>query len=162
VDLFEINEAFSVVPMAAMKDLAIPHEKVNVHGGAVALGHPIGASGTRTLVTLLNAMKQRGAKVIPVESAKEAFRLLEKDRYDLVISDIGMPGVDGYTFMRKLRSMKRAISKIPAVALTAYAGEEDRRLAMEAGFNAHIPKPITLNELVRVISKLIGEHRKSA
>ena len=55
VDLFEINEAFAVVPMAAMKELGIPHEKVNVHGGAVALGHPIGASGARTLVTLLNA-----------------------------------------------------------------------------------------------------------
>jgi acetyl-CoA C-acetyltransferase len=63
VDLFEINEAFAVVPMAAMKDLGIPHEKVNVHGGAVALGHPIGASGARTLVTLLNAMKQRGARI---------------------------------------------------------------------------------------------------
>jgi len=63
VGLFEINEAFAVVPMAAMKDLGIPHEKVNVHGGAVALGHPIGASGTRTLVTLLNAMKQRGATI---------------------------------------------------------------------------------------------------
>jgi len=62
VDLFEINEAFSVVPMAAMKDLGIPHEKVNVNGGAVALGHPIGASGARTLVTLLNAMKQRGVR----------------------------------------------------------------------------------------------------
>jgi acetyl-CoA C-acetyltransferase len=63
VDLFEINEAFAVVTMAAMKELAIPHERVNVHGGAVALGHPIGASGARTLVTLLNAMKQRGARV---------------------------------------------------------------------------------------------------
>jgi acetyl-CoA C-acetyltransferase len=63
VGLFEINEAFSVVPMAAIKDLEIPHEKCNVHGGAVALGHPIGASGTRTLVTLLNAMKHRGAKI---------------------------------------------------------------------------------------------------
>src|SRR4051794_23632775 len=63
VELFEINEAFSVVPMAAMKDLSIPHEKVNVHGGAVALGHPIGASGCRTLVTLLNAMRQRNAKI---------------------------------------------------------------------------------------------------
>lgn len=63
VGLFEINEAFSVVPMAAMKDLGIPHEKCNVHGGAVALGHPIGASGTRTLVTLLNAMKRRGARI---------------------------------------------------------------------------------------------------
>ena len=63
VDLFEINEAFSVVPMVAMKELGIPHEKVNVHGGAVALGHPIGASGARTLVTLMNALKQRGGKI---------------------------------------------------------------------------------------------------
>jgi acetyl-CoA C-acetyltransferase len=61
VDLFEINEAFSTVVMAAMKDLDLPHEKVNVLGGAVALGHPIGASGARTLVTLLNAMKHKGA-----------------------------------------------------------------------------------------------------
>jgi acetyl-CoA C-acetyltransferase len=63
VDLFEINEAFSVVPMAAMKELGIPHDKVNVHGGAVALGHPIGASGARTLATLLNALQQRGGKI---------------------------------------------------------------------------------------------------
>lgn len=63
VDLFEINEAFSTVVMAAMFDLKIPHEKVNVNGGAVALGHPIGASGTRTLVTLLNAMAHRQARV---------------------------------------------------------------------------------------------------
>jgi acetyl-CoA C-acetyltransferase len=63
VDLFEINEAFSVVTMAAMKELSIPHEKVNVHGGAVALGHPIGASGARTLVTLINALRKRGGKI---------------------------------------------------------------------------------------------------
>jgi acetyl-CoA C-acetyltransferase len=62
VDLFEINEAFSVVPMAAMRELGIPAEKVNVHGGAVALGHPIGASGARTLVTLMNALQVRGGK----------------------------------------------------------------------------------------------------
>ena len=63
MDLFEINEAFAVVPMAAMKELGIPHSKVNVHGGAVALGHPIGASGARTLVTLLNALKERNARI---------------------------------------------------------------------------------------------------
>lgn len=63
VDLFELNEAFSVVPMAAMKDLAIRHDRLNIHGGAVALGHPIGASGARTLATLLNAMPRRQAKV---------------------------------------------------------------------------------------------------
>ncbi|MCP5396665.1 MAG: acetyl-CoA C-acyltransferase [Sphingomonadaceae bacterium] len=60
VDLFEINEAFACVTMFAMHDLAIPHDKVNVNGGATALGHPIGASGTRILVTLLNALKQQG------------------------------------------------------------------------------------------------------
>lgn len=62
VDLFEVNEAFAVVPMAAMKDLGIPREKLNVNGGAVAMGHPIGASGARTLVTLLHAMRQRGSR----------------------------------------------------------------------------------------------------
>lgn len=62
VDLFEVNEAFAVVAMAAMKELSIPHDKVNVNGGACALGHPIGASGTRIMVTLLNALKTRGLK----------------------------------------------------------------------------------------------------
>ncbi|MBL8656849.1 MAG: acetyl-CoA C-acyltransferase [Altererythrobacter sp.] len=62
VDLFEVNEAFACVAMFAMKDLGIPHDKVNVHGGATALGHPIGASGTRIIVTLLNALKQKGLK----------------------------------------------------------------------------------------------------
>ena len=62
VDLFEINEAFAVVTMAAMHDLDIDHAKVNVNGGACALGHPIGASGTRVVVTLINALKQRGLK----------------------------------------------------------------------------------------------------
>ena len=63
IDLFEINEAFTVVPLAAMHDLGIPHDKVNVHGGAVALGHPIGASGARTLVTLINALRQRHGRI---------------------------------------------------------------------------------------------------
>ena len=62
VDLFEINEAFACVPMASMRELGIEHERLNVHGGAVAVGHPIGASGARILVTLLNAMKHRNAK----------------------------------------------------------------------------------------------------
>ena len=64
VDLFEINEAFATVTMAAMKDLGLPNKKVNIHGGACALGHPVGASGTRILVTLISALikynKKRG------------------------------------------------------------------------------------------------------
>lgn len=62
VDLFEINEAFACVAMIAMRDLGLPHEKVNVNGGACALGHPIGASGARIIVTLLNALERRGVK----------------------------------------------------------------------------------------------------
>jgi acetyl-CoA C-acetyltransferase len=63
VDLFEINEAFAAVPMAAMKEHGIPHAKVNIHGGACALGHPIGASGARIIVTLMGALKKTGGKV---------------------------------------------------------------------------------------------------
>jgi acetyl-CoA C-acetyltransferase len=62
VDLWEINEAFAVVAMAAMRDLALDHAKVNVNGGACALGHPIGATGARLLVTLIHALKARGGK----------------------------------------------------------------------------------------------------
>jgi acetyl-CoA C-acetyltransferase len=62
IDLFEINEAFAAVAMAAMRDVNIPHEKLNVYGGAVALGHPIGASGARILVTLIHALHERGVK----------------------------------------------------------------------------------------------------
>jgi len=62
VDLFEINEAFAVVPMAAMRELDIPHSKVNIHGGACALGHPIGASGARIMVTLIGALQKTGGK----------------------------------------------------------------------------------------------------
>src|SRR5258708_37587751 len=62
VDLYEVNEAFAVVTMAAMKEHGLPHDKVNVHGGACALGHPIGASGARILVTLLGALRKYGLK----------------------------------------------------------------------------------------------------
>ena len=62
VDLWEVNEAFAVVAMAAMHEIGIPHEKLNVHGGACALGHPIGASGARLIVTLIHALQQHGGK----------------------------------------------------------------------------------------------------
>lgn len=62
VDLYEVNEAFAVVPMVAMRDLGIPHERMNVLGGACALGHPIGASGARIVVTLINSLKQSGGR----------------------------------------------------------------------------------------------------
>jgi acetyl-CoA C-acetyltransferase len=62
VDLYEVNEAFAVVTMAAMKDLSLPHDIVNIHGGACALGHPVGASGARIMVTLMAALQEKGAR----------------------------------------------------------------------------------------------------
>ncbi len=62
VDLWEVNEAFAVVPMAFMREMGVPHDRMNVNGGACALGHPIGASGARIVVTLLHALEARGLK----------------------------------------------------------------------------------------------------
>src|SRR2546429_5067266 len=62
VDLYEVNEAFAVVTMAAMREHGLPHDRVNIHGGACALGHPIGASGARILVTLIGALRKSGGK----------------------------------------------------------------------------------------------------
>ena len=84
VDLFEINEAFAVVPMAAMHDLDLPRDKVNIHGGACALGHPIGASGARILVTLLSALEQydlrRGMAAICIGGGEATAIALERER----------------------------------------------------------------------------------
>ena len=82
IDLFEINEAFAVVAMAAMKDANIPHEKMNVYGGAVALGHPIGSSGARILVTLLHALEgrnlHRGMAAICIGGGEAAAMIVER------------------------------------------------------------------------------------
>ena len=80
VDLFEINEAFAVVAMIAMKELGLPHEKVNVNGGACALGHPIGASGARILVTLLAALEAVACDFRIVIGARQRWPLPHRHR----------------------------------------------------------------------------------
>jgi len=77
VDLFEVNEAFAVVAMIAMRELSIPHAKLNVHGGACALGHPIGASGARMLATLLAALKRRGVAGICIGAGEATAMAVE-------------------------------------------------------------------------------------
>lgn len=83
IDLWEINEAFSVVPMAAMQDLGIDHAHINVHGGACSLGHPIGASGARILVTLLNALetqnKRMGAAAVCIGGGEATAMVIERE-----------------------------------------------------------------------------------
>ena len=108
----------------------------------------------RTLVARL--LERQGALVTLASSAAEAYALLERQRFDLLISDIGMPGEDGYALLRKLRKSGAPTAALPAVALTAYVGAEDRIRALRAGYRTHLAKPIDPCELVIVVAALTG------
>lgn len=109
----------------------------------------------RDLLTTI--LEQNGAQVTAASNATEALSLLVPSRFDLLISDIGMPNMDGYTFIRKVRQLEAPHRFIPAVALTAYASESDCQLAIEAGFQIHLSKPFDPNQLVNVVAKLAQE-----
>ncbi len=115
------------------------------------------ADARELLTTLLNF---HGADVKAAASAGEALEMLQSWKPDLLISDIGMPLEDGYTLLGKVRALESsALSQIPAIALTAYAREEDRIHAFEVGFQQHLSKPIEPNELVNAIAQLVGRGR---
>jgi hypothetical protein len=97
-----------------------------------------------------------GAEVVTAGSAREALAAIAEERPDLLISDIGMPGEDGYELIKKIRALPAGRGrKIPAIALTAYARTEDRLRALRAGYQSHIAKPVELAELAAVIASLV-------
>jgi len=96
-----------------------------------------------------------GADVVVAKSALDALDIVQRGGAMVMISDIGMPVIDGYELMRRIRALPGARNRLPAAALTAYSREQDRRLAMEAGFQAHVSKPIEPAELVRVVLNLV-------
>ncbi len=100
-----------------------------------------------------------GADVHAAGSAQEARDLLEHTAIDVLICDISMPGEDGYTFIRTLRSTRGNAQNLPAIALTAYASERDRERAAAAGFDAHLAKPIQLTGLAAAIDHLLSARR---
>ena len=105
---------------------------------------------------------QYGANVTGVSNAEEALKLLEQRSFDLLVSDIGLPKMDGYELIRRVRKLEEGREKrIPAVALTAYARVQDRMQAILAGFSTHVAKPIEANELVTVVASLTGRLGKS-
>src|SRR5579885_301253 len=105
-------------------------------------------------------LERKGASVTAVGSADEAWGVLETSRPDLLLCDIGMPVEDGYQLIRRLRAGESPGLVMPAVALTAYAGEADRAEALAAGFDLHVAKPIDPAALVSVIEGLIRESQK--
>lgn len=108
---------------------------------------------------LLREMLGRtGATVCVGASAAEALELLSSRRFDLVISDIGMPGEDGITLMRRVRSMPGVVSRVPSIALSAYTRNEDRRAAKDAGFTTFIAKPASPHDILIAVQSLVGDH----
>ncbi|HEX8950555.1 MAG TPA: ATP-binding protein, partial [Polyangia bacterium] len=105
---------------------------------------------------LAAAFTQMGARVQVVASADEALAAVERERPHLVISDIGMPGKDGYTLLSRLRAGERDGRHLPAVALTAYATAEDVKRAHAAGYDLHVAKPVDALTLARTMVELVG------
>jgi PAS domain S-box-containing protein len=108
---------------------------------------------TRDLLKIMLA--SHGAEVMTSASAAEALPQMDAWKPDVLVSDIGMPVLDGYAFIKRVRALDSAQRKIPAIALTAYARAEDRMRALAAGFQMHVPKPVEASELVMVIASLV-------
>jgi CheY-like chemotaxis protein/nitrogen-specific signal transduction histidine kinase len=99
-------------------------------------------------------LERFGARVSVAASAAEAMTLLQRSGADVLVADIGMPGEDGYSLIGRVRALTGSVRDLPAIALTAYAGEADRRRAMEAGFHLHLAKPVEPAELVSAVAAL--------
>ena len=107
---------------------------------------------TRELITV--ALGRYGAEVRTSESASTALKMIKEWRPHVVVSDIGLPEVDGYDFMRQLRELEGEGERIPAIAVTGYAGAVDESKALDAGYEVHLSKPIELSELATAIARL--------
>jgi signal transduction histidine kinase len=107
---------------------------------------------TRELIIL--ALGRYGAEVRASDSASMALKMIEDWKPDVVVSDIGLPEMDGYDFMRRLRELEGNGARIPAIAVTGYAGALDESKALKAGYALHLSKPIELNELAKAIARV--------
>jgi len=107
---------------------------------------------TREMITL--ALGRYGAEVRASDSASTALKMIEDWKPDVVVSDIGLPEMDGYDFMRRLREIEGDGERIPAIAVTGYAGALDESKALNAGYVLHLSKPIELNELAKAIARV--------
>ena len=101
-------------------------------------------------------LQSYGAETKTANTAKIGLEFLENFKPDVLVSDIAMPVEDGYSLIKKIRSMKSELGKTPAIALTAYASELDIQNTVKAGFQSHLSKPIDSIKLAQAIAKLVG------
>jgi PAS domain S-box-containing protein len=153
------------LPLAISRNAAKP---AGVHPTAGESGESVPMprlDGIRVLIVddesdardlIQRVLEGQGANVSTAPSGFEALELLQRDSADVVISDIGMPDMDGYQFMRRMRAAEPKGSRIPALALTAFARADDRKQAILAGYQAHLAKPFDMAEFVIVVAGLAG------
>jgi PAS domain S-box-containing protein len=108
------------------------------------------------LVLLRLVLESAGATVTTAPSARRALELLQESEFDAVIADLGMPGMDGLEFIRRVRQLSTPSNKVPAAALTAYTRSEDRAQALASGFQLHLAKPLNASDLVLAVRSLVG------
>jgi CheY-like chemotaxis protein len=109
---------------------------------------------TREALTVL--LSSFGAEIKAAASASEALEILPEFKPHVLVSDIAMPGEDGYSLIRKVRALGKTEAQLPALALTAYASEDDVKRALDVGFQAHLAKPVETKKLVGAIARLAG------
>ena len=146
----EEDRAGRVHPTAAEPFEAVPVPRLD---GVRAL---IVDDEADALELIQRVLQNQGALVTSARSAEGALRLLESSTPDILISDIGMPGMDGYQFMRLMRAAEPKGRRMPALALTAFARPDDRKHAILAGYQAHLAKPFDMAELAIVVAGLVG------
>jgi signal transduction histidine kinase/ActR/RegA family two-component response regulator len=105
------------------------------------------------------ALQDRGANITLAANSQDALQILQHDNIDVLLADIAMPGDDGYSLIRRIRSAETRVASIPAAAVTAHAREEERDRALDAGFQMHLAKPVEPGEIVRMVNHLAHDRR---
>ncbi len=154
------------LPVRAVRDFGAVDEHPTTGRHTIVQLAEVSLAGLRVLVIddepdarelVCSVLTDAGAVVVMAASAEEGFAMLQSERPDVIVSDIGMPERDGYQLMRDVRSLTPAQGgKTPAIALTAFARSEDRTRAMLAGYQVHVSKPIEPQELVATVQSLAG------
>jgi CheY-like chemotaxis protein len=153
-----------VMPLHAGSSVGPPSGEARMNTSWVAGGPSRAVSGLRVLLVddepdareaLMGILEHYGAAVRIAGSADEAIAVLQREPFDVLLADIGMPGADGYDLIRNVRALDGEIAAhVPAVAVTAFASDADRRRALEAGYQVHLPKPVDPAALIATVAAL--------
>ncbi|WP_277127497.1 ATP-binding response regulator [Chlorogloeopsis fritschii] len=149
--IFTVSLPLMLTPTPAAEEIASTSDALSLQGIRVLAVD----DEADNLELIAFVLKQAGATVICASSAREALQILNQTQPDILLSDIGMPEMDGYTLLRQIRAMPSQGQQIPAIALTAYAGESDQQQILAAGFGLHIPKPVDPEVLVKAIAQVL-------